>query len=112
MANENYPSLKNYWGIDVKLYDPAVKKFSNMPSDKCDITISIDVLEHIPEEDIDWVLEKIMKLSNKFIFLVVGSYTSEALLPNGEGAHILIKTAKWWFNKLVYFKKKFKDSNL
>ena len=109
VANETYPSLKNYWGIDIKLFDPAVQKFSTMPSGRYDITICIDVLEHIPEEDIDWVLEKILKLSKKFIFLVIGSYESLAVLPNGEGAHILIKTPKWWFNKLVYFKKKFKE---
>lgn len=109
VKNENFPPLKKYWGVDIKLFDPAVKEFRIMPSSMCDITICIDVLEHIPEEDIDWVLEKIMTLSKKFIFLVIGSYSSQAVLPNGEGAHILIKTTKWWFNKLVYFKKKFKE---
>lgn len=86
VTNENFPPLKNYWGVEIKLFDPAVKKFSIMPSNKCDITICIDVLEHIPEEDINWVLEKIMTLSKKFIFLVIGSYSSQAVLPNGEGA--------------------------
>ncbi len=109
VANELYLPLKKYWDIDISLYDPAVKKFSTLPSKQSDITICIDVLEHIPEEDMDWVLENIMNLSKKFVFLVVGSYPAQALLPNGDGAYILIKDAKWWFDKLVFFKKKFMD---
>ena len=82
-----------------------------MPSKKCDITICIDVLEHIPEEDINWVLEKIMTLSKKFIFLINWHVIQFSLhcFQMVRVLILMIKTTKWWFNKLVYFKKKFKE---
>ena len=36
-------------------------------------------------------------------------YPAQALLPNGENAHATIKEPKWWFEKLISFKKEYKD---
>jgi len=100
-------NLREYWDINIDLYDPCFAKYSEFPEKKFDITISVDVFEHIPNGDIDWILEKICKISNEYIFLNVACYKAIALLPNGENAHINIKEPKWWFNKLISFKKKF-----
>ena len=107
--SENFKTLKEYWDVKIELYDPAFKEHSVFPNpnNKIDITICIDVLEHIPEQDIDWILRRIFKKTKKFIFIVIGSYSAQALLPNGENAHILIKEPKWWFEKFLEFKKKF-----
>ena len=47
------PPLKEYWGVNINLYDPCYEKFSKFPKAKVDLSICIDVLEHIPQEDID-----------------------------------------------------------
>ena len=59
------------------------------------------MLEHIPQEDISSVLNLICNLSNKYVFLNVACYSAQALLPNGENAHITIKEPKWWYDKII-----------
>jgi len=97
----NYPSLKDYWGINICLYDPCVEKYNKLIKDKVDITICIDVLEHIPSQDISWVLKDFFSLTNKIVFINVACYEAKAILPNGENAHINVQTYDWWEKILI-----------
>ncbi len=105
----SYPNLKNYWDIKIDLYDPCFEKYNTPPKSKADISIYIDVLEHIPEEDTDWVLREILLLTNKITFMNIACYPALALLPNGENAHINIKSYEWWKKKLIKFAEEFKE---
>ena len=80
-------------------------KYKKFPNNSVDLTLCIDVLEHIPEEDIDWFLEKFLSITKKFSFISVACYPAIATLPNGENAHITIHTPEWWLNKLSKFYK-------
>ena len=71
------------------------------------MTICIDVLEHIPSQDIDWVLYKIFNKTKKYVFINVACYPAIALLPNGKNAHININNPQWWHKKILQHKKKF-----
>ena len=103
-------SLRDYWKIDIDLYDPCYEKYSLIDENKFyDLVVSIDVLEHIPSQDIDWVLEKIISKAKKYVFMNVACYSAAALLPNGKNAHININNHKWWFEKILSFKKKYGD---
>ncbi len=100
-------SLRNYWDIDIDLYDPCYEKYSSLNEDKkFDLTICIDVLEHIPSDDIGWVLEEIVNKSKKYVFLNVACYPAIALLPNKKNAHININSPQCWHNKILNLKKK------
>jgi len=102
LDNIEYPSFKNFWGVDIDLYDPGYTRYSKLNEKKnYDMVICIDVLEHIPIEDIDYVLEQLSNLSKKYIFLNVGCYSAAALLPNGENAHITIQKPEWWYEKIL-----------
>ena len=102
MDDTKYPSFRKYWGIDIDLYDPCYYKYNTLNQNKdYDIVISIDVLEHIPQEDISSVLNLICNLSNKYVFLNVACYSAQALLPNGENAHITVNEPEWWYEKIV-----------
>ncbi len=106
-------SLKNYWGIEIDLFDPCYKKNSLIDENKLyDLVVSIDVLEHIPSQDIDWVLEKIISKAKKFVFLNVACYSAVALLPNGENAHINVNNPNWWHEKLSFLKKKYLNTKI
>ena len=95
-------SFKKYWNIDIDLYDPGYKEYSNLDENKTyDIVICIDVLEHIPVEDIDYVLNRLSNFSEKYIFLNVGCYSAAALLPNGKNAHINIQPPEWWYEQIL-----------
>ena len=48
------PSVKEFWGVEtLQLYDPGVEEFAARPKSSFDGVVATDVLEHIPEEDID-----------------------------------------------------------
>jgi len=104
----SYPKLKKYWNIKTLLYDPCFEKYNKFPKSKSDLTICIDVLEHIPQNDTDWVLEEILSLTNKITFINIACYPAMAILPNGQNAHINIKNAEWWQKKLIKYSKIFK----
>ena len=102
LKNIDYPSFREFWGIDIDLYDPCYVKYNVLNQDKkYDIVLCIDVLEHIPEEDISAILSLLSSLSNKYIFLNVSCNEAVALMPNGENAHINVKDPKWWYEKIL-----------
>ena len=94
--NKKYPPLKNYWNIQPTLFDPGVP-FKKPNNQNFDIVISIDVLEHIPLEDLSWVIEEIFNFAKKIVFLNVACYSSSKTLPNGENAHVSVFPPLWWF---------------
>ena len=96
----SYTNLKDYWNLDINLYDPCYEKYNTLPKSKVDVSICIDVLEHIPEEDVDWVLRELMSLTKKITFINVACYPALAHLPDGRNAHITLQEPSWWQEKL------------
>lgn len=89
---------RNLW-FDIREYDPAIKKFSNTPS-QADLIVCTDVLEHIEPEYIDNVLKHIFNLMNKAGFFTIALDKARKNLPDGRNAHLLVKPPIWWFEKL------------
>jgi len=100
--------LDQYWGIGSWVgYDPAVEQFNTKPEGEFDAVLCYDVLEHIPEGSIDYVLQEIFSYSRGPVFLHVGMGPAQAILPNGENAHTTIKPREWWIEKINKYKKDF-----
>ena len=100
-------SLKNYWNIDIDLYAPCFEENSYLDENKSyDLVICVDVLEHMPTDDINWVLEKLLKKAKKYLFINVACHPAIALLPNEKNAHINVKQPKWWHEKFLSFQHK------
>ena len=94
---EHFQDIQNYWKIDsIKLYEPALQQYNALPADKVDGVISTDVLEHIPEEDIPWVIEEMFEVSKNFVFASIACFDALAILPNGKNAHCTVKHPQWW----------------
>tara|TARA_B100000287_G_scaffold156905_2_gene147991 strand:+ start:1060 stop:1614 length:555 start_codon:yes stop_codon:yes gene_type:complete len=86
-----------HWGyIMPALYDPAIEQFSKLPDGPFDGVISLDVLEHIPEEEIPETIKNIFDRANKFVFLGIDTSPAQAVLSNGDNAHCTLKSRKWW----------------
>ena len=90
-----YPPLKDYWNIKPTLFDPGVPhpKPINV---SFDAVISIDVLEHIPLQDLGWVINEMFEFSRKLLFINVACYSAVATLPNGKNAHVSVFNPLWW----------------
>lgn len=93
--------LKDIWGVDkISFYDPAYEPYSELPSGTFDSVICTDVLEHCPEEDIDWIIEELFGFAEKYLIFTIACYPVNKILPNGENAHVTVKQPGWWVNKI------------
>lgn len=90
-------TVQDYWGVsDIRLYDPGVLEFAHLPTAQSDGVLCTDVLEHIPEADMLWVVEELFSQARKFLFVAVACYPARAILPTGENAHETIRPPSWW----------------
>lgn len=97
------PSLMAYWGLErVRCYDPAYAPFAERPAETFDLVICTDVLEHCPEEDIDWILGEIFGFARRAVFLCIAAYPANKTLPNGENAHATVRPPRWWAERLSH----------
>lgn len=83
-------------GYNVFKFDPAVPAFTAPPAVAADLVWCTDVLEHIPEEDIPFIVSELSRLAVKGVFVTIGTYPAKKVLPNGENAHVCIKPTEWW----------------
>jgi hypothetical protein len=94
--------VAEYWDVDeVRCYDPGYPAHRDLPSEKFDGVISTDVLEHCPEEDLEWILDEILGFATRFVFLNVACFPARKSLPNGENAHITVYPPQWWRERVA-----------
>ena len=86
------------------LYDPAYDKYAELPDKKYDIVVCTDVLEHVAEQDIDYVLTQILSRSNKVVFLNISCRPAVKHFKEGKfkgkNVHISVFDPSWWGHKI------------
>lgn len=90
--------LDEYWNSLVDCYDPYVDKFSVLQNKNYDGVISIDVLEHIPEEDLENAMATIFSKSKKFVYLCIHIGKAKKKFSDGTNVHVTIKPRKFWID--------------
>jgi hypothetical protein len=80
----------------VHCYDPCHAPYSTLPTERFDGVITTDVLEHCPEEDLDWIIGELFGFARKFVFASIAAYPALTHLPNGENAHCTVRPTGWW----------------
>lgn len=89
------------WGnVLVTCYDPGYAPYAGPIEDHYDCVITTDVLEHIPEEDIGWILDKLFAHARKCVYLVAACYPAKKHLPDGTNAHCTLQSPEWWEGQL------------
>ena len=92
-----WDGVLDYWEVDeVVCFDPAYPPYSRMPQGKFDGVIATDVLEHCPEEDMDWIVDEMFGFAGRFVYATIACYPAAKRLPNGENAHCTIRPPEWW----------------
>lgn len=90
-------SIQEYWGVDtIRCYDPAYEPFSQLPEGRFDGVVCTDVLEHCPEEDLDWIVDGLFSFATAFVFATIACFPASRVLPNGENAHCTLRPAAFW----------------
>ena len=102
--------LPEYWGLDLcALYDPAYEQHASLPDTKFDAVICTDVLEHIPEDDLGWVLREMYSKAEKMVFLNVACFPALKKLKDGSNAHVSIFSTEDWIQFVAKESITFKD---
>jgi len=105
--------LPEYWGLDLcALYDPAYEQHASLPDTKFDAVICTDVLEHIPEDDLGWVLREMYSKAEKMVFLNVACFPALKKLKDGSNAHVSIFSTEDWIQFVAKESITFKDLNI
>tara|TARA_B100000700_G_C14969310_1_gene820495 strand:+ start:791 stop:1333 length:543 start_codon:yes stop_codon:yes gene_type:complete len=88
--------------ITCKGYDPAVERFSNKPihGSRYDCVTCLDVLEHIPYDCIDSILNDICSYDARYVLFNIALRKASQLLPDGSNAHLIVQDRAWWDKKL------------
>ena len=101
--------LPEYWGLDeCELFDPGYEKYGKLPIHRKDAVICTDVLEHVAEEDLGWVVEEIFSYAKKIVFLNVACFKALKVLPDGRNAHISVFSPNDWLQMLAEKSRQFK----
>ena len=94
------------------LYDPAYPKYNKLSKKKYDIVVCTDVMEHIAEQDIDYVLKDILSHSKKAVFLNISCQPALKHFKKGkfkgQNVHVSVFHGTWWSDKVKNIWNKFK----
>jgi len=106
-AGSRYKMHPAWPGVKVTCYDPGYAPYADRYAGQFDGVISTDVLEHIPEEDIAWVLNELFGAATKFVYVVAACYPARKLLPDGQNAHCTVRSPTWWRGQMELAAKRF-----
>lgn len=94
--------IYHQWGFsrqNVTLYDPAFKRDSGLPLGGFDLVICSDVLEHIPEEEVDGFIARLFGHANRSVWASVCCRPAKKTFPDGTNLHVTVKPFAWWDEK-------------
>ena len=90
-------TLQDFLNISkVTCYDPGVEKFSKLPDERSDLVIAVDVMEHIPAQDLEWVVDTILSYADKAVFFNVACCEALKIFSNGKNVHVTVEKPNWW----------------
>lgn len=94
-------SIAARWGAMPVLFDPAVRGLDARPGGTFDGVICTDVLEHIPEDEVEAVVSDIFGFADKFVFLSICTREARKTLPDGRNCHLTVKPEQWWLSLIA-----------
>lgn len=97
--------LDQYWGVDVDCYDPFYEPYNIIPDKKYDGVICVEVLEHVPEEELSLVLTNIFSKAINFAFFTVCTRPAKKLFDDGTNVHVTIRDLDWWTDTIQQYNK-------
>ena len=87
------------YDVDLHRYDPAIPAYDTLPQDKVDLLISIDVLEHIEDAELDRTLSAMRAVCRDAI-IIIDTRAANHMLPDGRNAHVSLHGHDWWRERL------------
>lgn len=89
--------------LRIEGFDVASDEFSVMPADRFDMTVCLDVLEHVEFGALANVFADIRDHTNKVFICSIANYPAGKKLPDGRNAHVTQMPFGYWFSLLSNF---------
>jgi len=92
----------------IELYDPGRPEFSTRPDFNADAVIMMDVLEHIPEDELpdlqQWLYRTLMDQENPGILIAsFCNRPARKTFPDGTNVHVTQRPREFWRQQLEPF---------
>lgn len=88
-------------GVEVKLYEPGLPEWSELLNKRFDLVVCTDVMEHVPEDEIDAVLNNINIRCSKYCLFTIDTRPASKVFPGTkDNVHVTIKSEDWWRDKV------------
>ena len=69
-----------------------------MPYRPYDAIVCTDVLEHVPESDLGWVVDELIERADKMLFLNIACYPALKTFADGSNVHISVFHPNTWID--------------
>lgn len=93
--------LHEKWGIpSPECYDPGVLARSAKPAGTFEAVLCSDVMEHVPEDLVDAVLEEIFGYAEKWVWMSICCRPAKKFFDDGRNLHLTVKKDRWWISKV------------
>lgn len=100
-ASWESPDLKEYKLEKLVQYDPGIPEKEALPEGLFDAVLVFDVLEHVPEDEVNDVLKEIFSHSSRLVMMSFCPRGSRKKLPStGEDVHVTQKPREWWEQRI------------
>ena len=86
-------------GLQINEYEPGRPELAGDPAIS-DMTICVDVLEHIEPDKLDNVLDHIASKTNKIFYFKVCLLPSFNSFEDGTNLHLIVEPKEFWLDKL------------
>jgi hypothetical protein len=86
-------------GFKVEGFDVGIPGKAVLPK-PAGLVVCTDCLEHVEKEKLDNVLRHICLLAEKGAYLVIATRPANAVLPDGKNAHLIVRNAEWWIERV------------
>lgn len=87
--------LSRATGARATRYDPAIPQYSQKPQGVFDLLVNVDVLEHVPEEELEPIIAEMAAFAKNAI-IVIDTGPAVLILPDGRNAHVTQRDQDWW----------------
>lgn len=84
------------WGVMPHLYEPARPEFALRPDGVFDGVICTDVLEHVPEAEVENVCRELGLYARRFLFVSICNRPAKRILPDGRNCHVTLMPRDRW----------------
>ena len=86
---------------EILLHDIGIEEYSRKPKQsEFQSVVSVDVLEHIHEDQIDDIFKYWYHRNSQFVFATIAAYPARAELSDGINAHVNQNEWAWWQKKI------------